>query len=323
MPRRLAAVLALSLLLAACADPPARTAARAPDRQTHTVAPRPPTGSDVVPWLNQPAPPYKPAPPTRPKHDAPPCRAGDLRASASRPGFAMGISTVTVTFLNHAARTCVLLGHPVIAAVTSRGRTVELNPRFDAGPAPDPAANLRTGQRSLLYVGGWDDCAAAGQGRHRRYPTLRVHLPAGGTVEVPAHGLDFVCGSWVSRFGSPPPGDEAPPLTVSLHVSPTIRAARTLHYTVTLRNRTARAFSLRPCPSYQEYLFAPPQAAVQGNYRLNCATVHSIPAHASVTYAMQLPLPRVTGTHPVEKFGWMLNGPLGVAAATAGQELRP
>jgi hypothetical protein len=87
------------------------------------------------------------------------------------------------------------------------------------------------------------------------------------------------------------------------------RTGSVLRYTITLVNPSTTAALLRPCPSYTQGLYAH-GLVVRRSFALNCDSVHSIPAHEQVRYAMQLAVPRhaVPG---VTKFGWSLDTPTG------------
>jgi len=91
-----------------------------------------------------------------------------------------------------------------------------------------------------------------------------------------------------------------------------LTAGTTASYTVTLRNRTSHPVVLRPCPSYQEFIWPPgmeppPWPAIP-RYYLNCQAVPEIPARRSVTFAIRVPVPAITGRARPAKYGWFLQG---------------
>ena len=84
----------------------------------------------------------------------------------------------------------------------------------------------------------------------------------------------------------------------------------------------ARPFSLRPCPSYAEFLgglMGPgaPRSHLVRYYYLNCGTVRAIPARGSVTYQMKLPLPSGLPAGVYAKLDWQIQGGIGPAAVTS------
>jgi hypothetical protein len=190
---------------------------------------------------------------------------------------------------------------------------------------PGPVANIGPGQTAAVNVSSSDACQAAQAGQHRRYRQLRIWLPGRGHVDVRANGFDLICGVFVSRFGVPADQPRAPrpsPLTARIMAAATVRPGEDFTYTVTLANPTTSAYSLRPCPAYEEYIIAnagltkspAPDSRVVANYYLNCATVHQIGAHGSVTYQMRLKLPTGFPAGPV-KFVWLLHGGAGPGAS--------
>jgi len=137
----------------------------------------------------------------------------------------------------------------------------------------------------------------------------------GGRVRVafPA-ALNLICGLEASRFGAPPPPSPASRsplnvLTATAAVPATLIAGAMASYLVTLRNHSAAAVRLAPCPSYTEYLGVSSGPGNSGyvvrHYYLNCAAVRRIPARGSVTFAMRMPVPAPTGQ---AKFDWQLQG---------------
>ncbi len=134
--------------------------------------------------------------------------------------------------------------------------------------------------------------------------------------------FDAICGVSVSRFGVPADQLAVPPpspLTARITAAATVRPGEDFSYTVTLTNRTAKAYPLRPCPAYEEYVVAitgPGTTAARGdhvarNYYLNCDTVHQISAHSAVAYQMRLQLPPGLPLGVPAKFVWLLQGPAG------------
>jgi hypothetical protein len=138
-------------------------------------------------------------------------------------------------------------------------------------------------------------------------------------MDAPAAPFDAICGVSVSQFGVPAGQPAVPPpspLTARITAAAAVRPGEDFTYTVTLTNPTATAYPLRPCPAYEEYVYAitgPGKAAARDdhlvkNYYLKCDTVHDISAHHSVTYQMRLQLPPGLPTGVPAKFVWLLQG---------------
>jgi Protein of unknown function (DUF4232) len=303
-------------LVAACGSP-------APGVAT----PRTSATRGVVAWVDHPAaqipfvlrsPPYSTG--------ARPCRPADLSVSHGELGYATGNTNVQVSFTNHSATVCWLDGYPTIAGVAADGTVTPVRARHGSFFGnPGPSANIKPGQTAAVNISGGDNCVLALDGEHQVYPELLIGLPGGGTVGVYRTGFDAICGVSVSQFGVPadqPQGPAPSPLTARITAGPTARAGTDLVYLVTLTNPTAQPFSLRPCPSYAEFLgglMGPgaPRSYLVRYYHLNCSTVQAIPAHGSVTYQMKLPLPSGLPAGFYSKLDWQIQGGTGPAAATS------
>jgi hypothetical protein len=311
-----AAVAALSLgLVVACGG-------RAP-----AATPHPSTTPSVVAWVDHPAaqvpvvlrsPPYSTG--------ARPCRPADLSVSHGELGYATGHTNVEVYLTNHSATTCWLDGYPTIAGVAANGTVTSLPARHGSFFGnPGPSANIKPGQTAAVNISGGDSCALALDGEHQVYPELLIGLPGGGAAGIYGTGFDAICGVSVSSFGVPadqPQGPAPSPLTARITAGPTARAGTDFGYLVTLTNPTAKPFSLRPCPSYAEFLgglmgSGATKSYLVKYYYLNCATVQAIPAHGSVTYQMKLPLPSGLPAGFYSKLDWQIQGGTGPAVATS------
>lgn len=97
----------------------------------------------------------------------------------------------------------------------------------------------------------------------------------------------------------------------TMHAPATVRAGTTLHYQLTLTNPGSLPITLRPCPSYTEEFGNlgdgrdPYRAAA--TYRLNCSVAPTIPAHAAVTFQMQIRIPAKDKGHTLT-LGWYWRG---------------
>ena len=266
-------------------------------------------GPGAVPWVNRPAPAYVPPPQPRLTAAYPPCQARQLAGTPGRGGPAAGTVYQEIRLTNRSDRSCTLSGGPaavtgvqVSGVTTTLTRVAMLRDGYNlVGPGP---ANLRPGQSGWVTLAYGDGCPALTSGGKADYRTLFIWL-SGGRVRVAFPvAPNLVCGVWVSGFGVPPP---APPsstsplnaLTATVAVPASVGAGGTASYTVTLRNIHARAVRLTPCPSYTEYLgvsLAPGRAwHVTRNFYLNCAAVGRIAPHASITFAMRMPVPDHAG----------------------------
>jgi hypothetical protein len=140
-------------------------------------------------------------------------------------------------------------------------------------------------------------------------------------VDIPAPFFAG-CGIDVSRFGVPSIArrallEERSRLRVSVQIPRIVTPSSTVRYTITITNTGDAAYSLRPCPSYQEYMvvIVPGSRAIytHPSFYLNCQTVRSIPPHGMVTFAMEMQVPAAVGQ---AKFGWILNVAGSPAAGT-------
>ncbi len=281
----------------------------------------------VVPWADRPAAPYAGPVPRKFATDARPCQPSDLRMSAGRIGVGLGHTNVVIQFTNRSVTACVLLGYPKVAGISASGAVMPLAATHGSYFGdPGPPANIAPGQTATVNVSGADACHAAQDGQRRFYRRLRIGLPGGGSVAAPVAQFDAICGVSVSKFGVPADQPAVPPpspLRARVTAAATARPGEDFAYTVTLTNLTATAYPLRPCPAYEEYVYAitgPGKAAARDdhvvkNYYLNCDTVHEISAHGSVTYQMRLQLPPGLPTGVPAKFVWLLQGPPGAGTS--------
>jgi len=291
------------------------------------ATPHAPATPGVVAWAGHPAA-QVPIVPRSPPYStgARPCRPAGLSVSHGELGYATGHSNVEVYLTNRSATACWLDGYPAIAGVAADGAVTPLSARHGSFlGSPGPPANIKPGQTVAIYISGGDNCALALDGEHQVYPEQLIGLPGGGTVGVYRTGFDAICGVSVSPFGVPADQPQWPapsPLTARITADPTAQAGTDFGYLVTLTNPAAKPFSLRPCPSYAEFLggLTGPGAAksyLVKYYYLNCATVQAIPAHGSVTYQMKLPLPSGLHVGSYSKLDWQIQGGTGPAAATS------
>ena|ERR1035437_4822642 len=286
------------------------------------TTPAPSTALEIVQWVDRPAPEFVEPTPRPYPTDARACRPADLAMHVGEPGAGLGNTNLPVEFVNTSSSTCLLNGYPTISGVRSNGSLTPL-PAHQGSyfGDPGPVANIGPREVAALNISSADACPAAQSGEHASYPTLRISLPGGGSVDVPVGGFDTVCGVWVSQFGVP--ADEVPvpapplsPLTARISASTTATPGQNLEYTVTLTNPTSTDYRLDPCPAYTEFVGTGTLTiwvATVRDYYLNCDGTPTIPAGRSVTFAMRLQLP-ADQPDGMAKFGWDIQGGGGPSA---------
>jgi Protein of unknown function (DUF4232) len=275
-----------------------------------------------VPWVSRPLPPYvvPVAGLIRYPTTAPPCRAGKLRVSQGRSGVGLGNRLEELVFENVGATPCLLRGYPTISAETPSGRRRVLRPqRGDTYFGRLVPADLPVGGHVFIDFATSTGCEGGRKPAvHYRRPVFA--LPRGGNVQAKRVSISETCGLSMSEFGLPEryaspragPGT-AGTLQVRLRLPAGVRAATVLRFDVVLIDPTATTVVLRPCPGYSEGLYAAGLAA-ERSYALNCDSVHIIPAHGRVRYAMRLAVPRQIKSG-IAKLGWNLNTPAGPFAS--------
>lgn len=308
------------LLVSACGS------AVAHPNSGRAVAPqRPPAG--VVPWVDRPAPAYTPPPPAPPPSPPPAmyvrCTAAELTGGLGVTGIGAGSVTRNLVLTNTSGRACTLAGGPSeITGVRGDGRQVRLVTRAVLGIGLDYGllgpANLQPGQSAQVVLHTTDMCARAIEGHADNFIALKVGIGHTGEVRIgfpPGQPYDAVCGVSAYNFGVPlPPAPRhvspLDVLTVTRTMPGRLTAGTTARYIVTLRNPTSRPVALRPCPSYAEFMVPfgtkgswPPTIH---RYYLNCQAVPTIPAGRSVTFAMRVPVPAISGRARLAKYGWFL-----------------
>jgi hypothetical protein len=321
LPRRLILLLAAAALAAGCTAPsgvlesPSGTPAITP---VATSAATPPPVVGVVPWVDAPAPAFvEPTPGPYPT-DARPCRQQDLAVKVGPGGGALGNYNLPVSFSNVSNTACLLAGSPTIAGLTAAGRLVPLKAsKGSYFGDPGPTANMGPEGVTVLNISTADACDEILAGVHKVYPTLRLGLASGGSIDIPGGGFDTICGVSVSAFGVPADAPSAAgpplsPLTAAISARATAVPGAVLEFTVTLTNPTATDVSLAPCPAYTEFVGSGDTTwvATIRDYYLNCAAATTIPAGGALTFAMHLALP-ANQPAGMAKFGWDIQGGAG------------
>ncbi len=272
----------------------------------------------VVPWIPA-SPPALVAPAT-----AAPCQLSQLRVSGVIGGgvFQNGLTGgayAGAVLLRNTGPPCSLVGQPRVrftGGPSSRIRQIELPLRKDVQPGPDPLPTpffvraLPTGRTASVEL-VWDAWCAPGNpgaGQISPPPTaMALRLPSGDAVRLHP-GAHPIC------YGKPPtsrlevgtfrpylpPAKQSTtiPLKASLD-SQFYEAVRgsTLRYRVTVRNTSRRSYRFAQCPVYVEQL-GTSKALVAGRgiateiHFLNCRGVGAIAPGQSVTFAMEIRVPR-------------------------------
>jgi len=283
----------------------------------------------VVPWVDRPAPPYTAPQPTPLPYSmaAPACRVDQVRATGPTGGVATGNVDDRFTFTNISRASCLLTGFPTVSALAPDGRRVPLR---RVTPSPQgtffgllvPAA-MPPGHHVYLDLATED--VTCRLGRPFVYRDLTFRLPDGTRLLTDTR-LTRLCGGWqMSRFGlperttatAPPSPGSLDTLRVSVSLPPSVRAAATLRYLVTITNPTDTAVRLEPCPSYTEAVYLQTGSIVHHvspTLFLNCHAVRLIAPRRRVRYEMRLRLPAMPSGEA--KFGWHLNTPNEPGAGT-------
>lgn len=252
----------------------------------------------AVAWLDQPvrssALPSllpKPLPPVLPQTGAPECLSPNLSVVGYSALGIMQDDGIVVEFRNVGRTTCILKATPRVEA-TAPGQ-VTLVATTDPLPSYGEIANIAPRGTVMLQVHDSVACTAGAEEGLPTYSTVVVDIPGGGSKAITGLHLVFPCGMQNSPFWSstPPPTYPANPLVdlvPQLRLPTAVKAGTTLVYEVELINHGDRPVPLSPCPVYLEYSSIPRSKFV---YRLNCSTVHDIPAHGQVIYQMEMGIP--------------------------------
>jgi hypothetical protein len=212
---------------------------------------------------------------------------------------------------NSGPRVCDLPAPSRVAARTTAGSQVG----FDVGRLAASTVTLAPGDRVQVQVSSPYGCRkplVRSDGFGFTFPT--------GTLQVPGARMAVQCGGSLVDFSARDSGGAGAgagagrPSTSTVsrlvvrmsRVPGTVSPGRSVSYAVTLSNPTSTAITFDQCPTYQEGLKGLP-SSVQ-TYQLNCGAVRRIDAHASVGFAMQLPLP--SGLSPGDAvLDWRLEAP--------------
>ena len=301
-----------------------------------------------VPWVDStPGPTPSRAPFSTPNPAdlaVPPCRAEDLEGTHDGGNGAGGWAFMYFAFTNVSRESCRLEGVPAIQFLDADGQAEPTTWREDpciipsivapcphlvailqpdTGQTPLPNSRLKPGQAalSLMFWGRLSDipsytpCPLSAS-------AIAFDLPGdGGRVIVPFDSPMNACYSpGVSQFGpaptpTPVPGAR-PQLTARLELPDTVVAGSPLRFVADLTNEsTAAPFVFGDlCPAYTVILG---EKQAQEWHSLNCKPVVSIGPGQTVSFAMELAIPKdiAPGSYFLD---WTTSGGTYVAFAGAG-----
>ena len=285
------------------------TTARAAADATPTTS----ESSDVVPWVDRPAPQYTPSPTPTPTAEYRDCSASDLAAKFGFGGAGAGTFFQQIVFANTGREPCTLDGAArEVVGVRGDGSRRTLARASDAmGTAPGNGsgpANLSPGDKARTSVTTTEACGDGQSGQTDLYQSLVFVLADGSEVTANAPSpVNAICGLGYFAFGVALPQEPASPpdaLQASTDLPSELPAGTTVTYTVTLTNSSDHVVSLDPCPSYEQFI-GYVSARSENYYYLNCDSVREIQAGQSVRYSMQMSVPSGLDT---AKFIWHLQG---------------
>jgi hypothetical protein len=259
----------------------------------------------VVPWIPK-APPALVQPAL-----APACKAANLQAGDA-PIFTNGLTGGGMygpVLVRNAGPPCSLLGRPRLgfAGAPSGMRVTQEPLTRDIAPAADllpPAFSMRRvprGRTVWLAVAWRSWCAPTAPTR------LTIGIPSGGTLELfpggtaschGAKGTAVVQANAFQPYVVPAKPSTAIPLKATLTKSHYVATrGGTLHYQVTLANRTGSTYRFgTSCPLYVEQVGTPStfltgHGGAKEVHYLNCRNV-VVRAYGSITFAMELRIPK-------------------------------
>lgn len=242
----------------------------------------------AIPWIDEPA----QASATTAGSSAPACDPGRLTTPANGQkwgGVWRDQVAGFVTLVNSSGSSCELAPPRRVTALTAAG------PVGFGAPAPaSESVLLQPGGSAQVQVGSPYSCGKAEQDSR----SFRISFDNGHLV-VPGATMAVQCGGSVTAFaGGPGSGEVVVPqsrLQADLQALPSSTSAGDdLAFQVRLHNPTGRAVRLQDsCPSYEVGLKGQPGATRR--YLLNCRALAAIPAGATRTFQMRLPLP--AGAH--------------------------
>lgn len=296
--------------------------------------------TDVIPWspvMAGPIPSPSPTPANAPALRA--CMASDISVRLGRTTAGGGTTFRSIVFTNVSSTQCGLDGLPTVVPLDGTGAAVTI-PESELDPnSPSGAIALGVG----ISQGVANSPASAGQGVlviglatdmciGRPIAALTVTTVAGTSVQVPFSvpaSTDSMCVPaqlFVSRFESPtqsPQSVPQPDFLVAYRLPPSAIAGQTLQYQIDLTNVSGRSIAFAQCPGYTEFLKI---AQVTARYVLNCSPVGSMQVGATLTFAMEFPIPtggafKALAEAPPDRLNWVIDPPYVSMNATGPGEV--
>jgi hypothetical protein len=256
------------------------------------------------------------------------CAAADVQVTAGPAGAYRGQATQEIRIANTGSEACHLPGFPGVQLqpANEAPQTVgasELAPQLASTPL-----ELAPGEEAIVLLGTPGSCEAANGPARKVSRRLQLALPGGGVKALDGVHIDTLCGrATVMRFERVQSEGAAramamqaagaiSQLTGAISAPDEAGRGAVLRYTVTLTNPTASPVSLAACPAYTQSLYADGKSA-DSTMRLNCGGAGGqIPAHASVSFDMQVPVPASLAAGS-GKLSWKLDGGPGVGKMIA------
>lgn len=283
-----------------------------------------PTDRALVPWIDAPAPP--PVPPTTttaPPLTGPACRAESLAVVDVVVAGAGGHTSTGVRFANSGGAPCSVSGTPPGLSGTVDGRRVAIPAGYPTYfPDPRPG-DLLPGDEEIVIIQTDSACEQYPAGGPV-YRDVRIEMPGGGLLAVPAIEVNASCGVAVGtvgladapRVGLEPRPPAAPGSLAALEAqveSPaSARPGQELRFVVTLSNGTDVPVRLVPCPGYRVTLVAS-GARAEERYLLNCSVIETVPPSGNIRFEIRVRVPE--GAEPgTARLGWDMSdwgGPVG------------
>ena len=302
----IAVMVVLALVLAACTSssaPPAR----------HT--------SGLIAWISTPAPPTTSTTTTTTTlAPAAVCSKSSLEA---RLGSPLGGSGETVYVTNIAKTTCRLSGYATAMVVTPDGNHIPLRLRHhpqnrtDYPVVTSRPADLAPGATGGFLVGEYScglvqASTTTTSGPAKPEPMVVLYLPHGeGSVRYGPYVQ--LCPPttpyWDSELGEliQPPLQPLSLGSTGITAPDIVRTDSVLNYSITLGDPRVQLGRLTPCPSYTEALgYA--GGVHQYSFLLNCKSVELLGRHERATLAMEIRVPRVSGSRAAT-LTWRLDRP--------------
>jgi hypothetical protein len=256
------------------------------------------------------------------------CAAADVQVTVGPAGAYRGQATQEIRIANTGSEACHLPGFPGVQLqpANEAPQTVgasELAPQLASTPL-----ELAPGEEAIVLLGTPGSCEAANGPARKVSRRLQLALPGGGVKALDGVHIDTLCGrATVMRFERVQSEGAAramamqaagaiSQLTGAISAPDEAGRGAVLRYTVTLTNPTASPVSLAACPAYTQSLYADGKSA-DSTMRLNCGGAGGqIPAHASVSFDMQVPVPASLAAGS-GKLSWKLDGGPGVGKMIA------